>query len=154
ARGFHALHDWDGKAARVNPDAIAVDVLTFVAERRGREAPDIRAVALLLDYYLLYLLALLALAAFYEDDPDACLDRVTDLLRALQGSGGGRRFADDAETLMLLATSHYSANDGAFDRLLEITRGLGRGRRLTIALQHAASLGSHLRYGFEATYGR
>src|SRR5437764_13989893 len=30
ADGFHALHDWDGKADAVNADASAVDVVTFM----------------------------------------------------------------------------------------------------------------------------
>src|SRR3712207_1730544 len=38
--GFHVLHDWDGKAERVNADTIAVDVLNYVAQLRGSEAPD------------------------------------------------------------------------------------------------------------------
>ena len=28
--GFHALHDWDGVAAHVNPDTIPVDVLDYI----------------------------------------------------------------------------------------------------------------------------
>src|ERR1700739_1532822 len=30
AEGFHALHDWDGKADHVNPDIIPIDVLNYV----------------------------------------------------------------------------------------------------------------------------
>jgi len=56
--------------------------------------------------------------------------------------------------LLLLATSHYELEDGAYDRLLERVRTLNERHRLNIALSHAASLGSHLRFGFEATYGR
>src|SRR5262245_53705133 len=33
--GFHVLHDWDGKADTVNEDVIPVDVLHYVADRRG-----------------------------------------------------------------------------------------------------------------------
>ena len=36
ADGFHVLHDWDGKAGRVNPDIIPVDV----ANRGGKQAID------------------------------------------------------------------------------------------------------------------
>jgi hypothetical protein len=38
--------------------------------------------------------------------------------------------------------------------LLEKTRTLSDAHQLTIALGHAASMGSHLRFGFQATYGR
>ena len=47
--GFHVLHDWDGKADRVNEDTIPVDVLTYLVERRGGQAPDARALAILVD---------------------------------------------------------------------------------------------------------
>ena len=33
--GFHLLHDWDGKADRVNEDIIPVDVLHFLGVKRG-----------------------------------------------------------------------------------------------------------------------
>src|SRR3954469_16395735 len=33
--GFHVLHDWDGKADKVNEDTIPVDVLNYVMHRRG-----------------------------------------------------------------------------------------------------------------------
>ncbi len=36
--------------------------------------------------------------------------------------GSGQRFADDAETLMLLATSHYEPGEQGYARLLERVR--------------------------------
>jgi hypothetical protein len=73
----------------------------------------------------------------------------------VQGAGGsGQRFAADSETLLLIATSHYELEDGAYDRLLERVRTLNQAHRTRIAVSHAASLGSHLSFGFEATYGR
>src|SRR5204863_8874751 len=83
------------------------------------------------------------------------LDRVARLLVCLQGPGGsGQRFAADVETLLLIATSHYELYDGAYDRLLDNVRTLSEVHRYNIAIGHAASIGSHLRFGFEATYGR
>src|SRR5712691_2810106 len=49
--GFHVLHDWDGKADHVNEDIIPVDVLNYLIDRRGADAPDRTALAILLDYY-------------------------------------------------------------------------------------------------------
>ena len=37
--GFHALHDWDGAAERVNEDTIPVDVLDYIV---GSAAPSRR----------------------------------------------------------------------------------------------------------------
>jgi hypothetical protein len=152
--GFHALHDWDGIADRVNNDTIPVDVLNFLIAQRGGEACDGKALAILLDYYFLYVLALLSLKIWDEGSPDENLDRVARLLRCLQGGGSGQRFVDDAETLLLIATSHYELYDGAYNRLLDKVRMLNEIHRRNVALGHAASLGSHLRFGFEATYGR
>src|SRR5262249_25206568 len=81
--GFHVLHDWDGKADTVNEDIIPVDVLHYVAGRRGDEPPDSRALAILLDYYFVHLLALLSVRIWDDGDGDANLDRLDRLLREL-----------------------------------------------------------------------
>src|SRR3954467_6095782 len=73
--GFHVLHDWDGKADQVNDDIIPIDVLDYVIARRGAEPLDPAATAILLDYYFLHLLSLLALRIWDEGDADANLDR-------------------------------------------------------------------------------
>ena len=153
--GFHLLHDWDGKADRVNEDIIPVDVLHYLGVKRGQDDYDPVAAAILLDYYFLYVLTLLSLAVWDEGDPDANLDRLDGLVRELAGPGGsGQRFVDDAATLFLLAGSHYELADHGYDALLARVRTLGPRHRLSIALGHAAGLGSHLRFGFEATYGK
>jgi hypothetical protein len=153
--GFHVLHDWDGKADTVNEDIIPVDVLNYLIDQRGAEPPNRAALAILLDYYLLHVLMLLSLRIWDEGDADANLARLDDLVAALQGAqGSGHRFVDDAETLILLATSHFEADTRGFATLLEQVRTLNQPHRTNIALGHAASLGSHLRFGFEATYGR
>lgn len=150
--GFHVLHDWDGKADRFNPHTIPVDVAEFTI-RQGGGAP--LAPALLLDYYYVNLLALLSLRAWDTGDPDGNLDRLDGLLAQLQGTGGsGHRFADRAATLLLIATAHYEPDERGYGSLLEKVRGLNPPHRLAIAVDHATAIGAHLRFGFEATYGR
>src|SRR3954451_24735558 len=123
--GFHVLHDWDGKADHVNDDIIPVDVLDYVARQRGGESPDAAALAILLDYYFLHLLALLSLRIWDEGDADVNLDRLNALVVALQGEGGsGQRFVDDAETLILIATSHFEIAERGYGALLDRVRAL------------------------------
>ena len=153
--GFHVLNDWDGKADRVNEDTIPVDVLNYLIARRGGEPPDAAVLAILLDYYFANLLALLCLRIWDEGDADANLDRLNALVQMLQGpNGSGQRFAADAETLILIGTSHFEAVEVGYEKLLARVRTLNRSHQTNIALGHAVSMGSHLRFGFEATYGR
>jgi hypothetical protein len=153
--GLHAMHDWDGVADNVNPDMIAVDVLNYVADRRGDEDTDPVVLAILLDYYFMYLLALLSLRLWDDGDADANLDRLGTLLEMLQGpDGSGQQFAADSETLILIATSHFELDEHGYDLLLERTRTLNARHQVRVAIGHAPCLGSHLRFGFEATYGR
>jgi len=153
--GLHALNDWDGVADRVNDDTIAVDVLNYIVRLRGHERPQPVPLAILLDYYLMYLLALLSLRAWDEGRAEEHLDLVDALLARVQGGeGSGQRFCDDAEGLALIATAHYEVQEHGYDLLLEKVRTLGKVRRTRTALQHCAAMGSHLRFGYEATYGR
>jgi len=153
--GFHVLHDWDGIADRVNEDTIPVDVLNYLVEQRGRSTADPVVLAILLDYYFLHLLALLSLRVWDEGDADANLDRLGHLLALLQGSdGSGQPFAGNPETLLLLGTSHYEIDERGYDKLLDKVRTLNRPHQTLVAMGHAASMGSHLRFGFEATYAR
>jgi hypothetical protein len=153
--GFHVLHDWDGKAARVTPNSIAVDVVEFTAAQAGTLAPQPAVLAVLLDYYFMYVLALVAMRAWDTEDPGASLDRVSGLLELLQGANGsGQRFADNAETLLLIATSHYEPNEHGYDLLLGRGRALPHRNRVAMALGHAQAMGSHLRFGYEVTYGK
>jgi hypothetical protein len=153
--GLHAMHDWDGVADHVNPDMIAVDVLNYIAENRGSDPSNPVVLAILLDYYFMYLLALLSLRLWDAGDADANLDRLGGLLELLQGPGGsGQRFANDVETLILIATSHYELDERGYDLLLQRVRTLDPAHQTNVALGHAPCLGSHLRFGFEATYGR
>ncbi len=153
--GLHALNDWDGVADRVNDDTIAVDVLDYVIRVRGADRPDRVALAILFDYYLMYLLALLSLRGWDAGCPEDHLALVEGLLARLQGPGGsGQRFCDDAEGLALIATAHFEPQEFGYGLLLERVRRLGAVRRTRTAVQHCAAMGSHLRFGFEATYAR
>jgi hypothetical protein len=154
--GFHVLNDWDGKADRVNEDIIPVDVLHYLADKRGAGPPDRTALAILLDYYFLHVLALCSLRVWDDDgDADERFDQLNHLLGHLQGPGGsGQRFADNAGTLVLLATSHYELQERGYDALLDRVRALDGVHRTAVALGHASSLGCHLRFGFEAQCGR
>jgi hypothetical protein len=153
--GFHVLHDWDGTADSVSEDTIPIDVLHYVMAQRGADPPDPIAIFILLDYYFVHLLALLSLRIWDNADPDDNLERLTALLRDLQGpEGSGQRFVDDAETLILIATSHFEIVEQGYEKLLAHVASLNRSHRTNVALGHAVSMGCHLRFGFEATYGR
>lgn len=153
--GLHALNDWDGVAQKVNDDTIPVDVLNYIVRLRGAERPHPATLAILFDYYLMYLLALLSLRAWDEGRAEEHLALVDALLARVQGAGGsGQRFCDDAEGLALIATAHYEVQEHGYDLLLEKVRGLDKTRRTRTAIQHCHAMGSHLRFGYEATYAR
>jgi hypothetical protein len=153
--GFHALNDWDGEADKVNEDTIPVDVLNYLIEKRGDGPIDPVVHAILLDYYFFHILSLLSLRVWDEGDADENLDWLARLLADLQGpDGSGQPFVGNAETLLLIATSHFEIVEQGYDKLLAHVRTLNRSHRTNVALGHAASMGSHLRFGFEATYGR
>jgi hypothetical protein len=155
AEGFHILHDWDGVAQQTNPDIIPVDVLHFVAEQRGAEPASAIEPAILLDYYFMHALALLAMRVWDDGDPNQNYERLNAMLTELQGpNGSGQQFAADAETLMLIGTSHYEPEEWGYAKLLARVRTLDEKRQFRIGLGHAASMGCHLRFGFEAQCGR
>jgi hypothetical protein len=153
--GFHALHDWDGQADAVNPEIIPVDVLDWLARVAPAAGTDHAVRLLLIDYYFLHVLSLLSLRIWDGGDADANLERLDTLLHALQGPGGsGHLFVDNAATLLLLATAHFEMEERGYHTLLEKVRGLNADHRACVALDHAGSLGCHLRFGFEASYVR
>jgi len=153
--GFHVLHDWDGVSQQVNPDIIPVDVLHFLIAQRGEEPATEIELAILLDYYFAHVLQLLTLRIWDDGDADRNLDLVGQLLTDLQGpNGSGQMFAADAETLLLIGTSHYELEEWGYDKLLAKARTLNEDHQFKIGLGHAASMGCHLRFGFEAQCGR
>ena len=155
ADGFHILHDWDGVAQQTNPDIIPVDVLQFLAEQRGADESTEIELAILLDYYFMHLIALLTMRIWDDGDADDNLERLNAMLRELQGpNGSGQQFASDAETLLLIGTSHFEPEERGYGKLLSKVRTLDERHQFRIALGHAGSLGCHLRFGFEAQCGR
>ena len=116
ADGFHVLNDWDGKADHVNDDIIPVDVLDYLIARRGADPVDRRRARHPARLLLLPPARLaVGLRMWDEGDPDANLDRLDALLGALQGpDGSGQRFVDDAETLILIATSHFEMHERGY----------------------------------------
>lgn len=155
ADGFHILHDWDGVAQQTNPDIIPIDVLHFIGQQRGADAPTEVEPAILLDYYFMHLIALLTMRAWDEGDANQNLDRLNAMVVDLQGpNGSGQQFAADAETMMLIGTSHYEPEEWGYARLLDKVRTLDEPHQFAVGLGHAASMGCHLRFGFEAQCGR
>ena len=153
--GFFVLQAWDPVRHRFTTDTNPMLMLDYVARLAPAPRPERAVVATLLDCYLLYLLALMVMRAWDQEDPGRAMGEVTDLLHALQGPGGsGHPFVDDAESLLLLATSQYQPDEGAYDRLLERVRTLDDRHRLGMAAVGAANLGSHLRWGFQFMYRR
>jgi hypothetical protein len=153
--GFHALHDWDGIADHVNPEIIPVDVLDWVKRIRGSERPDGNTLAILIDYYFFHILSLLALRVWDTGDADRAFDRIGALTDLLQGKeGSGHPFVGDPETLLLLATSHFEPDERGYVTLLDRVKTLSPKRQRAVGLGHASCTGSHLRFGFQATYGR
>ena len=149
------MNDWDGLADHVNEEIIPVDVLDYLIEKRGADPVDLRVLHILLDYYFIHVLALLSVRVWDDGEGDANLDRLDRLLGALQGAdGSGQLFVAHAETLILIATSHFELHERGYGSLLAKVMTLNRTHQTNIALGHAASMGSHLRFGFEATYAR
>ena len=155
AEGFHILHDWDGVSQQTNPDIIPIDVLHFIAEQRGGDPANAAELAILLDYYFMHVLALLTMRVWDDGDANENLARVDAMLADLQGpNGSGQQFASDAETLMLIGTSHYEPEEWGYGRLLAKVRTLDDLHQFRVGLGHASSMGCHLRFGFEAQCGR
>ena len=155
AEGFHILHDWDGVAQQTNPDIIPIDVLHFSPTSAAPRPASHVELAILLDYYFMHVLALLTMRIWDDGDPDENLARLNALLAELQGpNGSGQQFAADAETLMLIGTSHFEPEEWGYGKLLVEVRTLNEHHQFKIGLGHAASMGCHLRFGFEAQCGR
>lgn len=153
--GFHVLHSWNHLEHHFTRENTPVLMLDRFAKEWSAARATPRVQALLLDHYFFYALALMVMRAWDEGDPNRNLDRVTGLLRHLQGPhGSGHQFVARAETLMLMAISHFHPDESAYPRLLERIRTLDRAHRVHFALAEAAILGSHLRWGFAVLYRR
>ena len=153
--GFHVLHSWNHLEHHFTRENTPVLMLDRFAEEWSAARATQRVQALLLDHYFFYVLAVMVMRAWDEGDPNENLDRITGLLRHLQGPhGSGHQFVARAETLLLMAISHFHPDESAYPRLLERIRALDRAHRVHFALAEAAILGSHLRWGFGVLYRR
>lgn len=153
--GFHVLHSWNHLEHHFTRENTPVLMLDRFAREWSAERATPRVQALLLDHYFFYVLAVMVMRAWDEGDPNRNLDRITGLLRHLQGPhGSGHQFVARAETLLLMAISHFHPDESAYPRLLERIRTLDRAHRVHFALAEAAILGSHLRWGFGVLYRR
>ena len=153
--GFRVLHAWNHRTHAFTDDIVPVLMVDFF-ERAGGETPNPRVtLEILLDYYLLHLLALAAMRAWDEEPADAVLDRVTEQIAVLQGPhGSGHQFVEDAETLLIYALSQFHPDEHSYDRMIERVVTLGETHQLRFARVSAAVLGAHLRWGFWLMYGR
>jgi hypothetical protein len=142
AEGFHVLLEWEQAAGRFSRDEVPVLMLDHVAAA-GAATDARRALAVLLDFYLLYVLGLLLMRAWDEADPNECFDRVTALLGELRGPrGSGEKLADRAATLLFIATSNFQPDDAAYHRLLKKVRRLDERHRVDVARVGAAVVGT------------
>ncbi len=152
--GFRVLHSWDHTAHRFTDDMTPVLMLDYL--EGDADVLALRpAVSILLDFHFLHLLALCAMRAWDDPDPEGVLDRVTGLVGRLQGpDGSGHRFVDDSETLVIYALSQFHPEEHAYDRLIERIAALGEARQTRFALPSASVLSCHLRWGFWLMYDR
>ena len=152
AEGIHVFLEWHEVAYRFIEEDIPVLLLDYVTAMGGARTPR-QTLAILLDYYFLYVLALCATRVWDGGDPGENLELVTGLLRDLQGAdGSGLHLVEDAETLLFVATSTFEPDDLAYHRLLAKVASLPEERRLRVALAAGPVLGCHLRWGFPALY--
>ncbi len=153
--GFRVLHAWNHASHEFTDELVPVLMIDFFQRAAPAEPDPCTTVSILLDYYLLHLLALAAIRVWDSEQPSAALDRVTGLLDLLQGpDGSGHRFATDAETLLIYALSQFHPEEQAYDRLIEKAASLQDRNRIAFARVSAAVLGAHLRWGFWTMYER
>jgi hypothetical protein len=93
--------------------------------------------------------------AWDEGDANRNLDRITNLLKELQGPmGSGQQLVEGAATLIFIATSNFQPDESAYPRLLEKVWTLDAGHRLAVARIGGPMLGTHLRWALTAIYER
>jgi hypothetical protein len=152
--GLHVLESWDYRAHRFADEILPVLMLDRCALHRVPVEQRRAAMSVLLDHYFVSVLGLVAARAWDDGDPNENLDRVNRLLKMLDGAGNAPRFMDDAETLLLVAISHYHPQESAYDDLLTNVTQLSEAHRLRLALACAGALGGHLRWGLRYMYKR
>jgi len=153
--GFRVLHSWNHTTHSFTEDIVPVLMLDFFERAEVSEPSERLSLAILLDFYCLHLLALCSMRIWDEGDPNQNLDRLTGMLKELQGpDGSGHRFVADAETLVIYALSQFHPEEQAYDRFIEKVARLDETRQVTFARASAAVLSAHLRWGFWLMYER
>ncbi|MDA0328174.1 MAG: hypothetical protein O2958_04105 [Gemmatimonadetes bacterium] len=153
--GFRVLHAWDHNEHRFTEDIVPVLMLDFHQRARSEHSNAAVSLAILLDYYFLHLLALCAMRVWDDADADTNLDRLTELVGALQGAeGSGHHFVDDAETLLIYGLSQFHPEEQAYDRLIQRVTQLSERHQMTFARVSTAVLSAHLRWGLWLMYDR
>jgi hypothetical protein len=153
--GLHVLESWNYREHRFADEIIPVlmldrcDLAAIPPEKR-REA-----LAILLDFYFFTVLGLIIARAWDDGEPTANVARANQLLDLLHGPNGtGMRLVDDAETLLLVAVSHYHPEEEAYNTLSYHIEQLRDDHLLRLSLACAPALGSHLRWGLRFMYRR
>jgi hypothetical protein len=153
--GLHLTQAWGFAAQKFSTDTVPVLLLDYCLRLAARKSDDRMAAAVLLDQYFVTALSLLAVRAWDEGDPNANLDRVSELLEALQGpDGSGHRFIDDAESLLFLSISYFHPQEVAYDMLLARVEQLDAAHQLRVAAACAGMMSAHLRWGLRFMYER
>lgn len=153
--GLHVLQSWDYVAHRFAPDITPVLMLDRFARDDMAVERQRSTLSVLLDHYFVSVLGLIVVRAWDEGDTNDNLDRATSLLRILHGHDSGNcRFVDDAETLLLLAVSHYHPEEHVYEQIARRFDALTGVRRRRMAEACAAVLGGHLRWGLRHMYRR
>jgi len=151
AEGFHVLESWDYVGHRFADQIVPVLMLDRCSATSSDASSEDTVLSILLDQYLLSVLGLIVARAWDDPEPDAVFDHVTRILRTVEGPS---RFVDDAETLLLLAVSHYHPHEAAYGVLVDRIATLDASHRLSFALSCAPVLSGHFRWGLRFMYQR
>ncbi len=153
--GLHVLQSWDYVAHRFAPNSTPVLMLDRFARDDTPVGRQRDTLSVLLDHYFVSVLGLIVVRAWDEGDTNDNLDRVSSLLHALQRHDSSNcRFVTDAETLLLLAVSHYHPDEAVYEQIARRFDALTDARRRRMAEACAAVLGGHLRWGLRHMYRR
>jgi hypothetical protein len=155
SEGFHLLKEWDQAAHAFSREDVPVLMLDYFAANSAPHHHRRQALAVLLDFYFLYVLALVVMRIWDDGDPNRNMDRVSGLIDDLQGPhGSGQRFVQGAATLLFVATSNFQPDDQAYLHLLDRVRSLDDAHQLAVARVGGPVLGTHLRWALTAIYER
>jgi hypothetical protein len=153
--GLHVLESWNYREHRFADEIIPVLMLDRCD--LSAIAPEARrnALSVLLDFYFFTVLGLIIARAWDDGDPSANISQANGLLDLLHGpKGSGVRLVENAETLLLVAISHYHPEEEAYDTLNYHIEQLTDDHVLRLSLACAPALGSHLRWGLRFMYKR